>query len=175
MALNPQTGADNISQAYQLAAGIDASGQPAPSTGGNFPQDWAQAYDDYAIAGVVPGAANTGGDKSILESFFSSGVGNSSATITTFAMALADYWATVAVDPGAPAHGGTAVVSVENDAASHIADFETAIVSSMSSDLSTPFFLVMVQNIQTLAVDSIIWSVTELVGGTPTTFQEVIT
>lgn len=172
MALDPAKGAADIAEAYQLAAAIDADGQPtgaAPS--GTFPADFATAYDDYAALGIVLGADNTGGNKSFIETALENGVDTAG-----LAQAFADYWATVALDPGDPAHGGTAVVSVVNDAATKVALFEAAISASITDVESKPWFSVFVNNIQTMAVSTIVWTVTELMppAATPTPFPEVI-
>src|SRR5690606_8981802 len=74
---------------------------------------------------------------------------------------LASYWATVAVTPGAPAHGGTAVVSVVNDAMAHVADFAAAISASITSSEQKPYFQYLIANIETMAVKKSIWPVTE--------------
>lgn len=141
----------------------------------DFPSVWATAYDNYGKAGVVLGAENEGGNRGALESFLRGGVNNNDATITAFAVALATYWADVALINGDPAHGGLSVVSVSNDAMSHVGAFETAIRSSMTSSRSEPFFQVLVENIQSIGVSAVTWVVTEMIENQgPTPFNEKI-
>lgn len=175
MALNPAVAASSIWDNYQAAASIDENGEPTgqpPS--GDFAAAWAISYDNYSKAGTVAGATNTGGDKSILESFLN-GVQSESGSVDGFAAALAAYWATVAVTPGSPAHGGSGVVSVVNDAAEKVADFKSAINASITDQLSTPFFQEAIENIQNMAVSKINWTVIESIPGTgPVPFVENI-
>lgn len=176
MALVPANAAAGISLALQDQAGIDATGSPTGALPmGDFPESWATAYDDYAAAGVVPGAENTGGDKSIIENALRSAE-SSTATVTVLATALANYWATVAIETGTPAHGGTAVASVVNNAAALVTLFEDAINASITSSESVPWFETFITNVQTMAVASIVWTVTELLppAATPTPFPEAI-
>lgn len=173
MALIPAVAAAQIWEYYRDAASIDSDGNPVqqPPTG-DFPSNWAAAYDNYASAGVVPGAINQGGDKSILENFLRGLV--SRDNVNEFATALASYWATVAIIPGAPAHGGTSVASVTNDAASKVSFFEAAILASITANRTEPFFQHLILNIQSIAVSQIIWYVTENTLDGPITFPESI-
>ena len=123
------------------------------------------AYNTYATAGVLLGATNTGGTASILSAFID-GRSSQVATQDGFAQALADYWSGVAVIPGTPAHGGLSVESVVNDATSHVATFKAAIVASITDTDTTPYFETLIYNIQT-ALASVVWTVTELMPGTP--------
>lgn len=177
MALNPAAGAADIAITYQDAAGIDATGNPTGAEpAGDFPADFADAYNAYAMDGVVPGAQNNGGDASIIEGALRA-ITSVPASVTDLATALANYWATVAVDPGDPAHGGTAVASVENNAATLIPAFTAAITASITSAEDKPWYGSFVSNVQTMAVTQIIWTVTELMppAGTPVAFPEAIT
>lgn len=174
MALNPDNAASDIWAVYKAAAAIDDEGNPL-ETGptGDFPSGWATAYDNYAKQGVVLGAENTGGDKSILESFLR-GL-TSRNNVTEFATALANYWATVSITPGAPSHGGTSVVSVVNDAASKVSLFASAITASITSERKTPYFKHFIENIQTMAVAQIVWTITETIPNVgPVPFTENI-
>jgi len=165
MALVPANAAAAIRAAYQDVASIGAEGLPTGTPAiGDFPADFAAAYNAYASAGVVPGAANSGGDVSILEAVLSSG-GNITPGI--FAQAFADFWATVAIDPGTPAHGGTAVVSVVNNAAALAGTFQSAITASMTSTEQTPWYQHFIANVESMAVSAIVWTITELVGSPP--------
>lgn len=177
MALTPTTASYAITDAYLLAAGLDSSGKPSGNpASGDYPSAFAAGYDNYAKEGIVLGAENNGGTKMIIETFLR-GVSSRSQTITDFAQALAEYWATVAITPGLPAHGGIEVVSISNDALSHVADFETAIRASITQTESKPYFHQFVSNIETMAVRKIIWTVVELMPGSPpspTSFPEGI-
>lgn len=172
MALNFINCAANISQDYQSASGINAGGLPSGgSLSGSFAGDFAFNYNEYAIQGLVPGVINTGGNIVFLEN----AIGN--ITVQDLAQAFANYWATVAVTPGAPAHGGTSVASVVNDAIAKTALFENAINASITSTESTPWFQSFIENIEVIAVSNIIWTVTEIMppNATPTPFPEGIT
>lgn len=161
MALSPSTAASEIEAAYRDFVGIDEDGMPTGDlSAGDFAQAFATAYDDYAADGEVPGAASGGGDASIISSFMNSVPGSDPATVGEFAQAMADYWAGVAVEPGEPAHGGGAVVAVENDALSRVSEFEDAISDSITTELSEPLYLDLVENLQG-AVESIVWTITE--------------
>ena len=173
MALIPAVAAAQIWEHYRDAASLDASGNPIPSPPtGDFPANWATAYDTYAAGGEVPGAQNQGGNKIIIEAFLRGLV--SKDNVIEFAEVLANYWATVAVIPGAPAHGGTSVISVTNDAASKVGLFESAIRASITESRSEPFFQHFIENVQNIAVSQVIWSVTEDTPSGPVTFPENI-
>lgn len=177
MALTPSVAALGMTSGYKIFAAIGDDGitTGTPSTG-DYPNLFATAYDNYAAQGVVLGADNSGRSPIIIEGFLRSGLAGSSQPITDFATILAEYWATVAVVPGDPAHGGTAVVSVTNDAMTHIADFEAAIIASLATIESKPWFENFVQNVQDIGVSSVTWTVTELLPpAVPTAFSEVIT
>lgn len=175
--LNPASASTPIAAAYLLAAGLNSEGKPSGNApAGDFATAWARSYNAYASAGVVPGSVNTGGDASGIEQFFNS-VDNSTAMAGQFAQALADFWATVAIEPGQPAHGGINVISVTNDAAAHVSAFESAIHASVTNAVRAPYFLHLIENIQAIAVAQITWTVTELMPGTPPTphaFSEAI-
>lgn len=165
--LNPATASYAITDAYLLAASINSDGTPTGNPPqGDYPAAFSQSIDDYAQEGLVPGAVNTGGDASIIENFMRN-IDGTAAGVQAFALALASYWATVAVTPGAPAHGGTAVVSVVNDAMAHVADFAAAISASITSSEQTPYFQHLIANIETMAVKKIIWTVTEMMPTVP--------
>ena len=177
MALNPSSAASAISSGYNGFVAIGADGKPTGEPQeGDYPTIFSGGYHSYASEGTVPGAISGGGNSQIIESFMRSATGNNSQTVTDFAQALAEYWAGVAVDPGDPAHGGTSVVAVQNDAMSRVSLFKNAILTSYTTSLSTPAFLEFIQNVQTIAVSAIIWTITESMpeGGTQN-FTEVIT
>lgn len=174
--LNPTSCAKNISDVYLLAAGLNAQGEPSGEAPiGDYPEGFASAYNDYAKDGIVLGAANTGGTSILIEDFLR-GVDGTPDGVDSLATALANFWASVAIAPGAPAHGGTAVVSVTNDAATKIAAFKSAILASQTTEESTPYFSVFINNIETV-VKTISWTVTEMmptVPPAPVAYVEVI-
>lgn len=175
MALSPSTAASEIEAAYRDFVGIDEEGLPTgdPSAG-DFAQAFATAYDDYAADGEVPGAVSGGGDASIISSFMNSVPSSDPATVGELARAMADYWAGVAVEPGEAAHGGVAVVAVENDALSRVSEFEGAISDSITTELSEPLYLEFVENLQDV-VESIVWTITEqMPNGSTQQFPEAI-
>lgn len=175
MALDPTVAASGITDVYLQIAGLKADGTPDPDAvpSGDFPTGFAGAYDTYAKDGVVAGATNSGGDTSILSGFLS-GAGQPVAA-SDFALAFAEYWGTVAVSPGAPAHGGVSVVSVTNDAIAHVSDFEAAIAASTTNQLSMPFYLAFIQNLESMAVSLIQWTIVEMMpSGSPSSFTETI-
>lgn len=164
--LNAKDCAKTIAEAYLKAASLDVNGKPngkAPE--GDYPAEFASAYNDYVKKGLVPGAINTGGDAIILETFMR-GVSGSPGTVDAFAISLAEFWATVAIAPGIPAHGGTAVVSVTNDASTKTADFKAAIMASQTATESTPYFGVFIANLEAV-VKTISWTVTEMMPTVP--------
>lgn len=177
MALTPSVAALGITDGYKpfAAIGDDGITTGAPSTG-DYPNLFATSYDNYAAQGIVLGADNSGRSPIIIEDFLRSGLAGSSQPVTDFATVLAEYWSTVAVVPGEPAHGGTEVISVTNDAMAHITDFEDAILASLTTIESKPWFENFVQNVQDIGVSSVTWTVTELLPpAVPTAFSEVIT
>ena len=177
MALSPTSCASAIMTAYRAKSAIGTDGKPTGSaSSGNFPAAFAGAYDDYATAGIVPGATPGNGDPSIIQTYLAAAITNSAAEVLAFATALANYWAGVAVTPGTPANGGVAVVSVTNDALDHISKFQAAITASLRSAADDPGFQTLISNIQSTAVSAIIWTITEQMPDTSTQeFEEAIT
>lgn len=177
MALDPMVASSGIATAYLKYASLNEDGtnnnQPQQ---GDYPKAFAESYNDYAKAGEVLGATNEGGDASILEGFMRGVSGASGADVQNFAQALADFWSTVAVTPGAPSHGGTAVSKVENDAADLVNAFEAAIMASITTEEKKPYFYHLINNIESIAVSQIVWTVTELMppSGSPSAFPEGI-
>lgn len=173
--LNSSSCADSIWSNFSVSIGLNLDGSTSGGNidGSGYPAMFATEYDKYAKEGVVLGADNGAEDKSILQDAL-----GKSTTVTELATAFADYWATVFIVPGDPAHGGTAVISVVNDAASKVSLFESAIQESITSSKSEPFFYQFINNIETMAVSSIIWTVTEMMPTTPpspSSFPETIT
>ena len=139
----------------------------------DFAKAFAAGYHDYASAGIVLGAMNGNGDKSILERAW-----GRSMTIRNLAIAMSRYWATVAVTPGIPSHGGMRVISVSNNALGLVGAFEAAIRASITQRRSTPFYFNFINNIEKMAVSKIVWIVVELMPSTPPSpvpFPEKIT
>lgn len=178
MALDPMTASSAIAQAYLTYAGLDSNGEisGAEPMQNDYPAEFASAYNDYAKAGIVLGAENQGGDASILESFMNGLSESSPSNVTAFAQALADFWATVAIQPGPAEHGGMSVSNVINNASSLTGAFEAAINASLTTSESKPYFYDLINNIEAIAVSQIIWTVTELMPptGTPSDFPEPI-
>ena len=173
MALDPLVASSTISKAYLEFVGLDEDGKPNgnPPTG-DYPSLFAAGYKEYAEQGIVLGADNSGSNESIIEAAL-----GKTTTVTDLATAFANYWATVAVIPGTPAHGGTSVISVVNDASTRVSAFEAAIEASITTTESKPYFFNFVNNIETMAVSTIIWTVTELmptVPPSPSPFPEII-
>lgn len=172
MALDPSSCAADIWSAYQSAAGLDSEGKPsgAAAAPDAFPADFAGAYDDYARAGVVPGATTGDEDPGPIEEALGDQV-----DLDTLAQAFADYWATVLLVPGEPAHGGVLVTSVANDAAGQSAAFKSAIEVSITSKASTPYFEAFIANIEAMGVAAITWTIVEQFSdGSTQTFTETV-
>lgn len=177
--LIPSKASEAILNSHSELLGLNPDGSVRPRDeyefGGSsdFAKAFADGYHDYASDGLVLGAISGGGDKSILEAAW-----GKTTTVTELATALANYWATVAVVPGVPSHGGISVISVVNNSASLVSSFEAAIQASITQTKSEPFYFKFVDNIEKMAVSSIIWTVTELmptVPPSPAPFPESIT
>lgn len=173
MPLNPMSFSDNMLGIYSSFCSVEPDGTANnKGSSGDFASGFASAYDAYAQEGMVIGTM-PGGDPSPIEAYLRTG-----GTLTDFATALAQYWASAHLEPGPPMHGGMAHVSVANDAMAYVADFEAAIKASITSSKSTPFYMNFAKNVQDMAVSKIIWTVTELmpsVPPAPTPFPEPIT
>jgi hypothetical protein len=142
---------------------------------GDYPSAFASAYDIYSYSGEVLGATHEPAhDPGIIEAFMRS----YSTSVTEFAQALADFWSTVLIVPGAPMHGGVSVQSVVNDASVQVGAFESAILASITTELTTPVFIQLINNIEAIALPSVTWTVTEMipVGSSlvPTPFLEKV-
>lgn len=161
MALSASTAASPIASAY-------TSQVTTPPYTGDLGSTWASAFLSWSTAGVLSEAGGVAGseDSSIVQSFISGLTGNTN--VADFAQMLADYWATCLLVPN-----GTAV-SVVNDASSQVAAFESAITASITTSEDTPYFQSLFENIQSIALPSITWTVNRVVGGSPvTTFETV--
>jgi hypothetical protein len=180
MALSPMNGSAMLMTALSKAAAITSDGKPtgAQADTSTFPVDFATGYNNYAKAGIIPGAAPGSEQPSIISNFLEGAKSAGGADVAEFALALAEYWATVLTSPGAPAHGGMSVISVTNNAILHVDDFEAAIKASMTSSESKPYYFAFVSNVENIAVKKIIWTVTEMMPGSPPSpsgFPELIT
>lgn len=147
MALIPATAASAIASAY-----LTYTETSAPS--GGYQQAFADAYDTYAVAGELSQGGGAPGmeDKSIISGFLSGLTGNT--TVTEFATMFANYWATCLLVPD----GGA--ISVVNDASSQIPAFEAAIIASITQSDTQPYFQHLVENIQSIALPQVTWTVT---------------
>lgn len=184
MPLDPKVASDELTKAIAKACAMElVDGELTPIKDGDvdtstYPDDFALGYGKYAMGGMVLGATSTMGDISIISDFLESAKSAGSADVSLFALALAEYWATVSITPGVPSHGGTAVVSVVNNAMAMVGAFQSAIMASMTDKISKPYYFNFVKNIEDMAVSNIIWIVTELIptpgGPVPTPFPETI-
>lgn len=143
MALNSSSCAAEISAAYQPAQ------QQLPNS---YQAEFASAYHDYATAGVIAGAVSGGGDASIIEDFMN-GVSSDPATVVKFAQALADYWSGVGLVPAPPN-----LASV-NNAASKVPAFTAAILTTITTSDTQPYFKTLIDNTEAVA-KTIIWTIT---------------
>ena len=179
MSLNPNTLADTLWSVLQDVAALNPDGTPKPKgvpRTGNYAAGFATALQTYGASGVVPGALNNGGDPSAIQQLLTSKAASKTPIdVTELALAFAEYWHTVAVEPGEPAHGGTSVVSVTNNALGQVSAFEQAIMTSMTTVEMKPYYLHFIQNLQDIAISSIMWTVIEAFPtGGPQAFEESI-
>jgi hypothetical protein len=132
--------------------------------------DFATFYAQYSTGGLAPGVdVAAGGDVATLSDAFLSD--NTAVTIDRIADGVATYWATVTT-PGAPAHGGTEVLSVTwtTDPAA----FKAAVTAQVTDQLTPPGgtfnFHTAIETVLKLSPIT----VRELVAGVPTDFVEFI-
>lgn len=181
MALDSIVFSDEIIQGYLDFTALDSSGEPitdsdgVPVSGsGDFAQVFTDATEQHSLTGAVPGAVHGSQDTSIVYSYMS-GLTQPGATVPNFATMLANYWSTVLIVNGAPAHGGVSVVSVVNDAASKVSLFEQAVNSALTQSESKPWFETLATNIESIALPGVTWTVTELMpNGSTQDFLEVV-
>lgn len=173
MALNPNQLAQSLWDSLKPVAALNEDGSPSDSEPtGNFTDGFISALNSYAMGGEVPGAENSGGDTSLIESLLNRARSNESGVdVSDLAFAMANFWSTVAVDPGDPGHGGNSVVSVTNNALAHVGDFESAITASFRDTETKPYFQHFVQNLQNMAISKITWTVIEMFNSGPSTFE----
>ena len=161
MPLNPLEFSAAMTRDYRNLANLNEDNKPKSlgvPTNDTFPIAFANNYDDYAKKGVVLGATNVGGDKSILVDAMIN-----SRNLLELSVKLSEYWSTVAIVQGPPGYGGTPV-SVVNDATAHVNSFRSALLASQTTSVSLPFYFQMINNIQTMAINKINWTVTENFG-----------
>ena len=135
------------------AAAINSGYIPAQQQEPNsYPADFANAYHDYASAGIIAGAVSGGGDASIIEGFMN-GVTSDPATVVRLATALANYWAGVGLIPAPPN-----IASV-NNAATLIPAFTAAILATITTSDTQPYFKTLIDNTEAVA-KTIAWTIT---------------
>ena len=150
MSLDPAAAAAAINAQYQATIVFPREG--------DYPAEFAKAYDDYAEAGVVNGATNSGGEKAILEAALRA----APTTPAALGAAFAQYWATVALIPVPPN------VSVVNDAATRADAFTGAIAASIRATESLPYFGEFIGNLE-VAAKTVVWTITPRGGKPPFT------
>ena len=181
MALTPSVAASGIADALLGASGLtDYMGannvtlEEIASVWKDYPQAWADYYDEYALQGVISGSDIPSSDPSIIHAFFTKCAneefGDDYATLLIeFGQMFADYWSTVFVSGGAPAHGGMEVVSVSNDASGFQPQFTAAIIAhgqANSGIYASPPFVKFISDIE-VVVKQITWTIDELMPTTP--------
>lgn len=173
MALNPNLMAQNLWNVLKPVAALNDDGTPSDNEPtGDFTAGFVSALNDYASSGEVDGAENSGGDTSMITSVINQAKATGgNVDVSAFAFAMANFWSTVAVDPGDPAHGGNSVVSVTNNALGHVSDFESAIMASFRTTDTKPYFQHFVQNLQNMAISKITWTVIEMMDTGPSSFS----
>ena len=148
---------NNMNAQYTLPGGDPAS----------IAKTFGDAYYDYSIAGIVPGVdVNNGGTKSLLDSAFLAD--NTVNTANIIGAGIASYWRSVTT-PGAPAHGGSSVVSV-NVILLDIT-ITNAVLSVLTAVEQVNGWLRFHSAVED-AVKTAVFEVTELVAGVPTVFYE---
>jgi len=172
--LNANTGATAANNALIAQINKHNNGEEIKSPT-DIAKDFALAYHDYAKSATLPGADCTaGGTLSLLESAFISD--NTPATITKIAQGLCNYWSSF-ITPGAPAHGGTSVVSVVVNGSAVLAPMIAA-AQALVTDQSKPDGWLDFYNATQNVVKTIPCVITEIIPGTPpvpTPFPEFIT
>lgn len=146
--LIPENAAAAISNAYAGAVKFPPSG--------DYPLEFATAYDAYASDGNVAGAINVGGEYEIIEAELRAGP----TTSDRLGKALSEYWATVAVTP-APGNA-----SATNDALAKEPLFVAAVENSITGVESNPPFENFVRTVEEEAVRAVTWVVATSSGAT---------
>lgn len=173
MALNPSAFASSITSAHRSASNLDADLKPigTPTLPNNFSSDFGDAMSLLIAGGTVAGAINTGADPSAIQSAIDS-ISNTEADADNIGGAFANMMSTVAITPGTPAHGGTAVVSVENDASSKGSEISNIIKSKITDkEQSPPYENLADAMIE--AIGTITWKVTEVYSNGSTQTHDV--
>lgn len=143
-----------------------------------YAEGFAFEYNEYAKEGFVgegsvEQAINGSEDSSILETYLNNT--ESPKDINEFAQVLANYWATVKLEPGDAAVRDE-VISVENDASTRVNEFFNAIQASIVTDGQErkPYYEEFIKNIENMAVKTIIWTIVEQDSNGTTTFLQNI-
>lgn len=115
----------------------------------DYPSLFAAQYEAYAVAGVVAGVANNGGDESIIEAELRA----APTTPEELGIEFMQYWATAALVPEAPN------LSVVNDALAFEAEFIAAVYDSLTTTARIPPFEDFITNIEEVA-KMVTWTIT---------------
>lgn len=139
--------ASSCASAINTAANNTYSSYPSSS----FPTDFASIYKSYSQAGVLSAAGGAAGSENsgIISSYLNSFT--SATNEDAFAQMLADYWATCMLIPSAGS------ISVSNNAASKVSAFKSAILASITTTESTPYYQTFITNIENV-VKTIQWT-----------------
>lgn len=180
MSLNVSSLSSNIKSIYQTKTGLDNSlsivgNEPHSNIqlDFDFASEFGQHYNNYGKKGIVLGAVNNGGGFSQIISAMTN-LNNNKANISLLGASFAQYWSTVALINGSPAHGGVSVASVTNNAMSKASAFKSAIESSYTQNRLEPPFQQFLSNIEQV-VKSIQWTVVEIMpNGSSASFIETI-
>lgn len=177
MTLKAITPARGIYNGYKKKAGITGNkpafvnGEGTFDEGYDLGRDFANEYHKYAKKGVVKGATNKGGVKSVLRQAFNQLAegGASASNVLHLATAFATYWSGVALIPGPVTKHDLPLAVVGNDAMSLIGAFVGAIQSSLTDRRSNPPWFRLISNVQKV-VKKIKWTIIEqkIIMGVPT-------
>jgi len=172
MSLNASSGANVATAAVQAQIDKLLAEMPIKSNA-DIAKDLAAAYHGYAQQATLPGAdCSAGGTLALLEAAFITD--NSGLVPGNIAQGICDYWSSITAT-GAPAHGGTAVVSVAINGGAVLASMVAAITGVITTAAVPDAWLAFYQATESV-VKTIPCTITELMppSGTPTPFAEVI-
>ena len=127
-------------------------------------------HDTYSKAATLPGADLTaGGTRGLIDAAWVTD--NTSASVARLANGICDYWESNNT-PGAPAHGGTSVVSVTitADRAAMTAAINGILTDQRAADGWLDLYAAVSAQITAWPC-----SIVELINGSPVTFPETIT
>jgi len=139
--------ASSCASAINTAANNSYASYPSST----FPTAFATAYKNYSQAGALSGGGGVAGTEvdSIISGYLSSFTSDTNED--DFAQMLADYWSTCLLTPSAGS------ISVTNNAASKVSAFRSAILASITTTESTPYYLNFITNIENV-VKTIVWT-----------------